>query len=111
MFFFLRWDITRITALTTRWIAGFQKQQNVNGNIEVIDTQRIANGKYIQIIRMGEKYIAIAVCKDTVTMLTEVQKEQVIIKETGSLSAAGFSELFEKVKKIKSGKDQEPKEK
>jgi len=77
----------------------------------VIDTQRIANGKYIQIIRMGEKYIAIAVCKDTVTMLTEVQKEQIITKETGSLSAAGFSELFEKVKKINSGKDQEPKEK
>lgn len=91
--------VLAITALTTRWIAGYQKQQNINGNIEVIDTQRIANGKYIQIVRMGEKYIAIAVCKDTVTMLTEVQKEQIISKETGSVAVAGFSELFEKVKK------------
>ena len=44
-------------------------------------------------------------------LLTEVQKEQIISKETGSVAVAGFSELFEKVKKINSGKDQEPKEK
>ena len=103
--------VLAITAFTTRWIAGYQKQQNINGNIEVIDTQRIANGKYVQIIRAGEKYIVIAVCKDTVTMLTEVQKEQIITKETGSIGVDGFSELFEKVKKINSGKNQEPREK
>ena len=103
--------VLAITAFTTRWIAGYQKQQNINGNIEVIDTQRIANGKYLQIIRAGEKYIVIAVCKDTVTMLTEVQKEQIITKETGSIGVDGFSELFEKVKKINSGKNQEPREK
>ena len=102
--------VLAITAVTTRWIAGYQKQQNINGNIEVIDTQRVANGKYVQIIRVGEKYIAIAVCKDTVTMLTEVPNEQIISKETGSVSAAGFGDLFEKVKKINSGKNQEPKE-
>lgn len=103
--------VLAITAFTTRWIAGYQKQQNLNSNIEVIDTQRIANGKYIQIIRLGEKYIAVAVCKDTVTMLTEVHQEQLLSKETGSVNVAGFSELFEKVKKINSGKNQEPKEK
>ncbi len=100
-----------ITAVTTRWIAGYQKKQNMCGNIEVIDTHRISNAKYLQIIRIGEKYIAVAVCKDTVTMLTEVPKEQIVLKETGSDTAAGFSELFEKVKKINSGKNQEPKEK
>ena len=40
-----------ITALTTRWIAGYQKQQNQNNNVEVIETSRIANNKYIQIVR------------------------------------------------------------
>lgn len=100
-----------ITALTTRWIAGYQKQQNVIGNIEVMDTQRIANGKYIQIVRVGDKCIAVAVCKDTVTMLTEVDKEQIKLKEIGSVSTAGFGELFDKVKKIYSGNNQEPKEK
>ena len=103
--------VLAITALTTRWIATYQKQQNLNGNIEVIETQRISNGKYIQIIRVGETYLAIAVCKDTVTMLTEVPNEQIVFRETGGINTTGFAELFEKVKKINSGKNQEPKEK
>ena len=100
-----------ITAVTTRWIAGYQKQQNLNSNIEVIDTQRVANGKYIQIVRVGEKYIAIAVCKDTVAMLTEVQKEQLILNRNQDGTEAGFGDMFDKIKKIYSGKNQKPKEK
>lgn len=103
--------VLAITAFTTRWIAGYQKQQNLNGNIEVIETQRISTGKYLQIIRVGEKYLAVAVCKDTVTMLTEVPKEQMVFSEAGGTSATSFTELFEKMKKINSGKNQEPKEK
>ena len=103
--------VLAVTALTTRWLAGYQKQQNLNGNIEVLETQRIGAGKYLQIIRVGEKYLVIALCKDTVTMLTEVTKEQIIQGEAGKTDFAGFGELFEKVKKINSGKNQEPKEK
>lgn len=103
--------VLAVTALVTRWIAGYQKQQNLNGNIEVIETQRISPGKYLQIIRVGEKYLALAVCKDTVTMLAEVPKEQIAYKEAGGASSAGFNEIFEKIKKINSGKNQEPKEK
>jgi flagellar protein FliO/FliZ len=69
-----------ITAVVTRWLASYQKQQSVNENIEVIETTRIANNKYIQIIRAGEKYMVIAVCKDTVTMLGEIPEDS--LKET-----------------------------
>lgn len=100
-----------ITALTTKWMAGYQKQQNLNGNIEVIEAQRISTGKYLQIVRVGEKYLAVAVCKDTVTMLTELDKEQLVFSNNNGASAAGFGDLFEKVKKMNSGKKQEPKEK
>ena len=103
--------ILAVTVLTTRWIAGYQKQQNLNGNIEVIETQRIANGKYLQIVRVGEKYLAVAVCKDTVTLLAEVSKEQLVINQPGKAGGGGFGELFQNVKKIYSEKKQEPKEK
>lgn len=103
--------VLAVTAITTRWLAGYQKQQNLNGNIEVIEAQRISQGKYLQIIRIGEKYLAVAVCKDTVTMLTEIPKEQLTLKENGEAAMTGFSDLLEKVKKINSGKKQEPKEK
>ncbi len=98
-----------ITALTTKWIADYQKQQNVNCNIEIIETTRIANNKYIQIIRVGDTYMAIAVCKDTVTMLGEVPQEQ-LTERKASQESPGFKELFARATQKDSSKDGEPKE-
>ena len=83
-----------ITAITTKWIAGYQKQQSANNNVEVIETTRIANNKYIQIVRAGEKYMVIAVCKDTVTMLGEIPKEQ--IRQADSFRGIRFKEILDR---------------
>lgn len=91
-----------VTALVTKWIAGYQKQQSVNVNIEVIETTRISNTKYIQIVRLGVKYVAIAVCKDTVTQLCEIPAEQLNLAKhgkNGSLQPLSFKELFDKARK------------
>ena len=98
-----------VTALTTKWIANYQKQQNVNCNIEVIETTRIANNKYIQIVRVGDTYKAVAVCKDTVTLLGEVPKEQLREMKNGQ-TGMNFRELFDKAMKKDSSNDSEPKE-
>ena len=82
------------TALTTKWIADYQKQQSVNCNIEIIETTRISNSKYIQIVRVGDTYMVIAVCKDTVTMLGEVPKEQLKDRDASGKSL-NFKELLE----------------
>lgn len=98
-----------VTAWTTKWIANYQKQQSVNCNVEVIETTRISNNKYIQIVRIGQTYMAIAVCKDTVTTLCEIPKEQ-LSEVTGSNANVNFKELFEKVIKKDSSDISEPKE-
>ncbi|MBP3458298.1 MAG: flagellar biosynthetic protein FliO [Lachnospiraceae bacterium] len=69
------------TWFTTRYIAGFQKGKMRGNNFESIDSFRISQNKYIQIIRIGERYLAIAVCKDTVTVLAELQKDEIIYPE------------------------------
>lgn len=69
--------VLSITALVTKYIARYQKAQSSGSNIEVLETIQIAAGKYIQLIRLGDTYAAIAVCKDTVTMLCQVPKEQI----------------------------------
>lgn len=101
--------VLAVTALTTKWIANYQKQQSVNCNIEVIETTRISNNKYIQLVRVGEIYMAIAVCKDTVTMLGEIPKEQ-LAEITGSNGSPNFKELFDKVTKKDSSNASKPKE-
>ena len=98
-----------VTAWVTRWMANYQKQQSVNENIEVIETTRIANNKYIQIIRAGEKYMVIAVCKDTVTMLGEIPGEQ--LKEGLPVQHLKFKELLDKAAMKAKTAREEPKEK
>ena len=97
-----------ITAVVTKWMASYQKQQSRNENIEVIETTRIANNKYIQIIRAGGKYMVIAVCKDTVTMLGEVSEDS--LNETKPVQNFGFKELLDKAMNKKGTAREEPKD-
>ena len=70
-----------VTWLVTKWIAGYQQGRNFGRNLEVIETSKIAPNKYVQILRMGKKYVAIAVSKDNVTMLTEIPENQLQLPE------------------------------
>lgn len=85
--------VLAVTALTTKWIANYQKQQNKGANIEILETTRIANNKYIQLVRIGDMVMAIAVCKDTVTVLGEIPKEQ--IRETEINSGFKFKDFLD----------------
>jgi flagellar protein FliO/FliZ len=95
--------VLALTAFTTKWISGYQKRQNAGSNIEVVETGRIANNKYVQIVRVGEKYLVIAVCKDTVTLLGEISKEE--LKASGKSQGILFKDILER-----SVKREEPKE-
>lgn len=100
--------VLAVTALTTKWIANYQKQQGVNGNVQVIETARISNSKYIQIVRIGGKYVALAVCKDTVTMLGEIPEEQ--LNTTGGAQGFSFRQFLDKAVNKSGGTPEEPKE-
>jgi flagellar protein FliO/FliZ len=82
----------------TKWMAGFQKERNLSGNIEVIETARISTTKYIQIVRIGSKYMAIAVGKDEVTNLGEISREDLIFKEDSPEDKVSFKDILDKFK-------------
>lgn len=94
--------VLALTYFCTRWIAKYQKGMNFNRNIHVIETCRLTNNKFIQIIEVGGRCMAIAICKDSVTMLCELDKEQLswIPSESGhaSMMNESFQELLQKVK-------------
>ena len=64
-----------LTYMTTRWVANFQKEKNTGENVKILETTRISQNKYIQIVEIGDKCIAYAVCKDSVTLLAEINKD------------------------------------
>lgn len=87
-----------VTYVTTKWIANYQKQQSTNaGNVKLIEASRLSGGKYIQIVQIGEKYYAIAVCKDTVTLLCEVPAEEIKESPGGGSNSMNFKDVFGKI--------------
>ena len=65
-----------ITYFVTKWIGGFQKQQMTGRSVQIVDTVGIAANKYIQILKVGDVYLVIAVGKDQVTMLAKLTEEE-----------------------------------
>lgn len=90
--------VLAITYATTKWIAGYQKNKAICGNLEVIETLRVASNKYIQIVRAGSKYLVIAVGKDEVHMLSELSEKDMKVLESG-LSDIDFGSILDKFKK------------
>ena len=89
--------ILALTYYVTKWMAGYQKTKSLGCNIEVIETSRISTTKYVQIIRIADKYMAIGVGKDEITALCEVDKDSILIKDE-SESNMSFKEVLEKIK-------------
>ncbi|MBQ8199528.1 MAG: flagellar biosynthetic protein FliO [Lachnospiraceae bacterium] len=89
-----------ITFWTTRFIAKYQKQTMTSGNMEVVETTRIAPNKYLQIVRVGDRYFVIGIGKDTITMLSEIEAEQLNLKtdSEGDIQPIDFRAILEKAK-------------
>ena len=93
--------VLALTYFTTRWIATYQKSKMMSGNINVIETFRITTNKYIQIVRVGGHYYAIAIGKDTITMLGELQEDEIHIDENDGLPKMDFKQLLDNAKNMK----------
>ena len=89
---------------TTRWIANYQKGQSYNRNLRIIETIRITNNKYIQIIEAGTEYLVIGIGKDEVHFLTKLTKEQLrvlpeeVTAADTKITGESFQEVFGKLK-------------
>ena len=91
--------VLALTYFTTRFVGRYQKGQLSGNNIQVIDMLRLSQNKLVQIVRVGEKYFAVAVCKDTVTLLGEVDGDKLVIKEQGTASNMEFENLLKRFRK------------
>lgn len=89
-----------VTLFTTKYIANYQKVQNAGRNIEVLETYRLSQSKYIQIVKIGKKKMALAVTKDNITMLSTLEDDDVSF-EDGMGERKSFKEIMASLKKTK----------
>ena len=80
---------------TTRFVAGRQLVQKKIGNFEVVETFPIAQNKYLQLVRMGNKYVVISVTKESITYVTELEEHEVCqIQKNNTVSGKSFMEVL-----------------
>lgn len=87
-----------LTYFATRFMASYQKSSRVGTNFELIETYRLSNTKYLQLMRVGQRYVVFAVCKDTVTTVIELNEEDILTPDYSN-SQEPFRRIFENVKK------------
>lgn len=88
------------TWLTSRYIAGFQKGKMRGNNFEMIDSFRISQNNVVQILRVGQRYLAIAVCKDSVTVLAELTEDEIVYPDGVTGTSLQFDEMLTKAKRL-----------
>jgi flagellar protein FliO/FliZ len=97
--------VLAVTYYVTRFVGNYQKNKLSGSNINILETMRIANNKYIQIVKIGSRVFAIAVAKDTVSYLCELDEDELIYIESSSgkmlINNDNFKEILEKFKKDK----------
>ncbi len=90
--------VLAVTYFTTRFVGGYAKNKVSTGNIEIIDSAKIAPSKYIAIVRTASKYIAVGIGKDEITYLCDIPEDSIVKSQTSFGNTYDFRELMEKAK-------------
>lgn len=79
---------------------------NKQSNIRIVEVVRISANKTIEIVKIGEHYLAIAVCKDNITLLSELDASEIREHEK-TLEPIDFKQILDKMKNERSKKDRQ----
>lgn len=91
--------VLAITYFVTRWIGNYQKTQWKNRNMQVIETMRVTNNKFIQIVKVAEEYLVIAIGKDRIELLTKLDEVSIqALKLPEDKPMESFQEILKKWK-------------
>jgi len=96
--------VVAMAYFTTRLVAS-AKMGRMGGkrNLEIVESMGVGTQCFIHIVRTGEKYVLIGVTRGQVTMLGDIDKEQL------SLPEGGTGPTFESfLNKYRNKKDEEP---
>lgn len=89
---------------TTKFVGNYKFGQLRTSNFKLIDSYHIAPNKMLQIVKVANKYIVLAVSKDSIEYITELEESEVMLRDTGSVEKLSFKKILEKIKE-KSGSE------
>ncbi|MGN0435290.1 MAG: flagellar biosynthetic protein FliO [Wujia sp.] len=97
---------------TTKFIAKYQNNAlNNKSDIRVVESYRLANNKFIAIVKIGDSYYAIGLGKDEITLIDKLNSDEIKfdkMDETSEVKKLDFKEILSQIKK-KESKDNDEK--
>jgi flagellar protein FliO/FliZ len=92
--------VLALTYFVTRWLGKYQQGVAGNRNITVLETFKVTQNKYLQVVKVGEAYMVIAICKDSITMLTRLDASELgDIPLEPEQNTGDFADILERLKK------------
>ncbi len=81
---------------TTRFIGRKSQGVQVSGgkNIKAIETMRVTQNKYLQLVKCGDKYLLISVTKDNISLISEIDGDSIITEKSGNGPHKSFKEII-----------------
>ena len=83
---------------TSKFVGGIKLGQLKYSNFKIVDTYRISPNKAMQIVQVGNKFIVIAIGKDTIQYITELDESEVQLKEIKTENNLNFKQILDKVR-------------
>lgn len=88
-----------ITYIVTRWIGSYQKVQLKNRNMQVIETLRISNNRFIQLVKVADEYLVIGLGKDSIQLLSKLDEKSVqVLNLPEETKQESFQDILKKMK-------------
>ncbi len=87
-----------VTFFVTKWMGTYQKNQGRGVNIEIIDSARISPGVCIEIVRIGNRYVALSVGKDEAALVCELNEDDITLLKDSGRQGVGFDGVLKKVR-------------
>jgi flagellar protein FliO/FliZ len=76
--FFIFIAVLVLAYFSTRFIANYQKTHELGKNIQVIESAKVSNNKFVEIVRAGDdRYFFIGIGKDEIVLLGELSKDEI----------------------------------
>jgi flagellar protein FliO/FliZ len=82
---------------TSKFLGGIKLGQLKDSNFTLIDTYHISPNKVLQIVKIANKYLVIAIAKDTISVITELEETDILVKEINKGEKQNFRQILEKL--------------
>ncbi|MBQ8982869.1 MAG: flagellar biosynthetic protein FliO [Lachnospiraceae bacterium] len=99
--------VLALAYFAARFAGRFQGNIQSRGNIKVLESARVANNKYIQLVKIGERYYAVGIGKDTITFLTELSRDDLNLDAINDPARGSFKDILSQLQKKKEENEEE----